>query len=51
MMNKGRHLEYKHKEELVTSIEADEDLRVVLWRACTIPGWLLAMLNVRSTYQ
>ena len=44
-----RHLEYKHKEELITSVEIEEDPKIVLRRACTIPGWSLVVLNVQST--
>ena len=44
-----RHLEYKHKKELITSIETKEDPKIVLRRACTTPGWSLAVLNVQST--
>ena len=44
-----RHLEYKHQEELITSIKVDDDPKVVLHRACTIPGRSLAILNMRST--
>ena len=44
-----RHLEYKHKEELITSIKTEEDPKIVLRRACTIPGWFLVVLNIRST--
>ena len=44
-----RHLEYKHKEGLITSIEMNEDPKVILRRVCTIPEQSLAVLNVRST--
>ena len=43
------HLEYKHEEELITSTETKQEPKIVLWRACSIPGQLLAVLNVWST--
>ena len=44
-----RHLEYKHKEELIESMDIDDDPRFLLCHACTIPGRVLAVLNVCST--
>ena len=43
------HLEYKHNEELITSIDTKNNPRVMLRRSCTIPGRYLAVLNVWST--
>ena len=44
-----RHLEYKHKEELIEIINMDDNPRLLLRHACTIPGCALAVLNVQST--
>ena len=43
MMKKG-----KHKEELIESIDTDDNPRLLLRYACTIPSWALAVLNVQS---
>ena len=46
-----RHLEYKHKEELMKSINMDDNPRLLLRCACTIPSCALAVLNVQSTIE
>ena len=44
-----RHLEYKHKEKLIESVDIDDNPKLLLHYACTIPGRALAVLNVHST--
>ena len=43
-----RHLEYKHKEELIESIDTLDycNPRLLLRHGCTIPSHALAVLNV-----